>query len=64
MRKYFILGQIEALNYYMATIKPRRMDIKNTYIKTISYIASELNRLNKMLIDGEMRYKVWNGGNR
>ena len=64
MRKYFILGQIEALNYYMATIKPRRMDIKNTYIKTILYIASELNRLNKMLIEGEMRYKVWNGGNR
>lgn len=64
MGKYFILGQIASLNYYLATIKPRRMDIRNAYIQTILYITYELNRLNKMLIDGEMRYRVWNGGNR
>ena len=58
MSKYFILGQIAALNYFLATIKPRRMDMKNTYIKTISYIASELDKLYDMLIDGQMRYRL------
>ena len=62
MSRYFILGQIAALNYFLATTKARRHDIRNTYIKTISYIASELDRLYDMLIDGEMRYRVWNGG--
>lgn len=64
MSKYFILGQIAALNYFKATIKPRRHDLRNTYWKIIIYLTSELDILNKMLRDGEMRFRVWNGGNR
>ena len=62
MSRYFILGQIAALNYFKAIIKPSRMDQKNIYIKSISYIARELDKLYDMLIDEEMRYRVWNGG--
>lgn len=64
MSRYFILGQIAALDYIEANTKPRRMDLKNTYIRTMLAIAIERQRLTKMLENGEMRYTIQNGGNR
>lgn len=64
MSRYFILGQIAALDYIEANTKPMRHDIRNRYIKTMLAIAIERQRLTKMLEDGEMRYTIWNGGNR
>ena len=63
MSRYFILGQIAALDYYQETIRPARHDIRNTYIRTMLTIAIERQRLTKMLVDGEMRFRVY-GGNR
>ncbi len=64
MNKYFILGQIAALEFYKEMLKPQRMDLKNRYLRTLLSYTLEINRLKQMLIDGEMRYRIWNGGNR
>lgn len=64
MSRYFILGQIAALEFYKDMLKPQRMDLKNRYWRALLSYELEIGRLKQMLIDGEMRYRVWNGGNR
>ena len=58
MERMFIIGQIEALKYYMATTKPRRMDLRNTYWKLMLMCEIEIQRLNEMLINDKMRYRI------
>ena len=51
--------------HYNLTIEMETGDGKTyTYIKTMLAIAIERQRLTKMLEDGEIRYTIWNGGNR
>ena len=64
MTRYFIYGQLAALDYIKATTKPQRMDLKNRYTRTMVYIEMEKQSLTQMLEDGEMRYRIWNGGRR
>ena len=55
---YFIFGQLAALDYYQETIRPARHDVHNRYLIMMCVIAEERQRLNKMLIGGEMRYRL------
>lgn len=53
MSKYFILGQIAALEFYKDMLKPQRMDLKNRYLKALLSYELEINRLKQMLIDNK-----------
>ena len=58
MGRYFILGQIAALEFYKDMLKPQRMDIRNRYLRALLSYELEINRLKQMLIDGQMRYRL------
>ena len=58
MGRYFILGQIAALEFYKDMLKPQRMDLRNRYFRALLSYELEINRLKQMLKDGQMRYRL------